>query len=381
MCSVRHRPIPSAAKLRAVCASAGVSALARTPMSRRASAQSSSVRNASSSTASCTAVSPARTSPVLPSTVTNVPAANLRPSGATMPPPRRSIVRSDAPTTQGSPRPRPITAAWLVMPPRAVTTASAACMPRISSGVVSRRTRMQGSPRAALACASSAVSTIRPVAAPGLAAMPRTMRSRGASAAICRCSSADSALGGTRRIASSREITPSRASATAIATVARSDRGTRTASRIDNSPSCSVNSISISSRRRVRIRPPAAVSAANASGHRSSSEGPRSSRVRYSASPCRSAARPWLCALNRPAIPGAPVPASTKRMTPDPLSPGPTPSAIACTTRPSPAPTGAPFASRSRRALVPSQARAMERSTSASWVAGSCGNASSVSAS
>ncbi len=81
----------------------------------------------------------------------------------------RSKRIDDAPTTQGIPMPRPITAAWLVMPPRSVSTAWAACIPRMSSGVVSRRTRMHVSPRAALACASLAVNTILPVAAPGLA--------------------------------------------------------------------------------------------------------------------------------------------------------------------------------------------------------------------
>ena len=42
--------------------------------------------------------------------------------------------------------PRATTAAWLVMPPRAVTMPSAACMPWMSSGLVSSRTRITPRP-------------------------------------------------------------------------------------------------------------------------------------------------------------------------------------------------------------------------------------------
>ena len=44
------------------------------------------------------------------------------------------------------PMPRATTAAWLVMPPRAVRMPSAACMPWMSSGLVSMRTRITASP-------------------------------------------------------------------------------------------------------------------------------------------------------------------------------------------------------------------------------------------
>ena len=55
-----------------------------------------------------------------------------------------------------------------VMPPRAVRMPSAACMPRMSSGDVSRRTRITRLPGCApCSSASSAWKTIRPVAAPG----------------------------------------------------------------------------------------------------------------------------------------------------------------------------------------------------------------------
>jgi hypothetical protein len=68
--------------------------------------------------------------------------------------------------------PRATTAAWLVMPPRAVTMPRAACMPWMSSGEVSSRTRMTASPSWLSRSASSASKTILPVAAPGLAGSP-----------------------------------------------------------------------------------------------------------------------------------------------------------------------------------------------------------------
>ena len=163
-----------------------------------------------------------------------------------------SILISDAPTTQGKPRPRPITAAWLVTPPRSVSTATTECIPRISSGPVSRRTNTAASPRAALAWASEAVKTIFPVAAPGLAAIPLANTVRGALGATCRCNSSDNAFGSTRINASSRGMIPSLAKSTAICTAALEDRTIRTASKIANLPLSSVNSICISSRKRFR---------------------------------------------------------------------------------------------------------------------------------
>lgn len=76
------------------------------------------------------------------------------------------------PHTHGLPQPRATTAAWLVMPPRAVRMPSAACMPPTSSGDVSRRTRMTFSPCSCHCSASSAVKTTRPTAAPGEAGRP-----------------------------------------------------------------------------------------------------------------------------------------------------------------------------------------------------------------
>ena len=63
--------------------------------------------------------------------------------------------------------PRATTAAWLVMPPRVVRIPLAACMPWMSSGLVSMRTRITLSPFCARASASSAENTAIPDAAPG----------------------------------------------------------------------------------------------------------------------------------------------------------------------------------------------------------------------
>src|SRR5207249_3880559 len=83
---------------------------------------------------------------------------------------------SFAPTTHVLPIPRATTAAWLVMPPRAVITACAATIPWKSSGEVSGRMRMTLRPSWASASASSASNTASPVAAPGAAGRPFATR-------------------------------------------------------------------------------------------------------------------------------------------------------------------------------------------------------------
>jgi len=100
------------------------------------------------------------------------------PSLKSLPPRRKrlpssSIAISWQPETQHSPMPRATTAAWLVMPPRTVRMPSAAFMPSMSSGDVSKRTRTTFSPRSFHALASTAVKTMRPQAAPGEAGRPR----------------------------------------------------------------------------------------------------------------------------------------------------------------------------------------------------------------
>ena len=68
--------------------------------------------------------------------------------------------------------PRATTAACEVLPPRLVSTPSAAIIPERSSGLVSRRTRTTFSPRSAHRTASSEENTALPTAAPGEAFMP-----------------------------------------------------------------------------------------------------------------------------------------------------------------------------------------------------------------
>ena len=69
MCSVRQSPMPSAPNLTATRASAGVSALARTPSLRTLSAQPISVPNSPDSAGSIIGTRPASTWPVEPSMV------------------------------------------------------------------------------------------------------------------------------------------------------------------------------------------------------------------------------------------------------------------------------------------------------------------------
>ena len=73
---------------------------------------------------------------------------------------------------QHLPQPRATSAAWLVMPPRAVRMPAAARMPSTSSGLVSSRTRMTFLPALAHSTASAEVNTIWPHAPPGPAGRP-----------------------------------------------------------------------------------------------------------------------------------------------------------------------------------------------------------------
>ena len=79
ICSVRHSPMPSAPNLTATRASAGVSALARTPSLRTLSAQPISVANSPDSCGSIIATLPASTWPVEPSTVMKSPCLKVCP--------------------------------------------------------------------------------------------------------------------------------------------------------------------------------------------------------------------------------------------------------------------------------------------------------------
>ena len=85
MCSVRHRPMPSAPKARAVFASIGVSALVRTCRVRAASTHFMSVAKSSSRRAGTSGMRPSSTSPDEPSTVMTSPSLNAAPAARMTP--------------------------------------------------------------------------------------------------------------------------------------------------------------------------------------------------------------------------------------------------------------------------------------------------------
>ncbi len=140
--------------------------------------------------------------------------------------------------------PRATTAAWLVMPPRVVTMPRAACMPWMSSGLVSIRTRITCSPLAARISASSELNTATPQAAPGLAGRPRDIRVRGAFGSSVGCSSWSRLAGLTRRTASSRSISPDCAISTAMRRLAPAVRLPLRVCSMYSFCCCTVNSMS-----------------------------------------------------------------------------------------------------------------------------------------
>ena len=187
MCSVRHSPMPWAPKRRARAASSGVSALARTSSRRTASARSRVRATAldqrrRTARRSRRSASPAESISGSGAEVDGArgavdgdrpcPRSTTVPSAAVKRRAPVSTASSSAPHTQTLPMPRATTAAWLVLPPRLVSTASAATMPGRSSGVVSWRTRTTFSPAAARRTASAESNTAAPTAAPGEAGTP-----------------------------------------------------------------------------------------------------------------------------------------------------------------------------------------------------------------
>ena len=85
------------------------------------------------------------TSPVRPSNATQSPSRTVCPFTVNVLP-CSSMASSPAPTIEGLPIWRPTTAACDVIPPVAVRTPCDTHMPWMSSGTVSRRTRMTGLP-------------------------------------------------------------------------------------------------------------------------------------------------------------------------------------------------------------------------------------------
>ena len=175
MCSVRQRPMPSAPSSRALSASAGVSAFARTPRRRTSSAQPSTVSNAfrissnaGSSVGSTSGTSSSVTSPLVPLMAMKSPAPiTCSPTRITRS--SRLILSSLAAVTHGTPMPRATSAAWLALPPRLVRMPLAAWKPATSLALVSGRTSTTARPSAAASTASWAVKTTSPLAPPGAA--------------------------------------------------------------------------------------------------------------------------------------------------------------------------------------------------------------------
>ena len=98
------------------------------------------------------------------------------PSWSTSP---TSVVHESAPTsrvcaphTAGRPRPRAITAAWLPMPPREVTTPATTDRAGSSAGEVSVVTRITDRPSSTTSSARQASNTATPRATPGETARP-----------------------------------------------------------------------------------------------------------------------------------------------------------------------------------------------------------------
>jgi len=143
---------------------------------------------------------------------------------------------------QHFPIPLATTAAWEVIPPRAVRMPLARFIPSRSSGEVSIRVRMVY----LYLAASSAKKTICPVAAPGEAGSPWAMTSAFFRAVGSKtgCRSSSSLLGVILRRASLSSISPSFIKSMAIFTMAAPVRFPFLVCRIQSFPCCMVNSIS-----------------------------------------------------------------------------------------------------------------------------------------
>ena len=161
MCSVRQSPIPSAPNSRALAASSGLSAFARTRSRRIPSAHSSTAEKSSLICGGTSGTEPTITSPVPPSIVIMSPSRSSWPRSRAVFA-RTSTCSASQPVTQGVPIPRATTAACEVRPPWAVRIPAACTIPWKSSGVVSQRTRITLSPALPRSSAVSASKTIAP---------------------------------------------------------------------------------------------------------------------------------------------------------------------------------------------------------------------------
>ena len=148
------------------------------------------------------------------------------------------------PATQHLPMPLATTAAWEVIPPRAVRIPWAACIPPMSSGDVSVRTRTTFSPLRAAFSASSAVKTTLPTAAPGDAGSPFAMTFTGVFGSKDGCIRRSSCSGSIRMIAVFLSISLSLTMSMAIFSDAAAVRLPTRVCSMYSLPSWTVNSMS-----------------------------------------------------------------------------------------------------------------------------------------
>ncbi len=207
MRSVLSSPMPSAPFSLAFLAISGVSAFAMTPSLLNSSAHESIVDSAPDSFGSTSGICLSYTRPLLPSIVTYSLDIGLLLTLIVCA--FWSIFISSAPTMHGFPMPLVTTAAWLVIPPLAVSTPSAAAIPAMSSGVVSGLTSITFSPLRFASCASATVNASFPIAAPGEAARPFANGLSFALGSICLYRSCSSCCGSILSNASSFVISPS----------------------------------------------------------------------------------------------------------------------------------------------------------------------------
>ena len=267
-----------------------------------------------------------------------------------------------------------MTAAWLDMPPRTVRTPAAACMPRMSSGLVSRRTR--------IAASSWACGGLGGLGGEDDAAGGRTGAGgeaggedvAGGGRVDLRVQVLDEAarLDAQQRLGAGDGAGVGEVDGDAHrgAGAAADRQGVEDGDRavLDGElelagvaePGGGADGRGVAARRAPRGRRPRAAAASGAP---------------------RRGALPGVCGRKSPASSGAPVRLLTSWMRPEPLRPGPVPSARRWTTRPRPAASGAPLAWRRMRAEAAFQARAMARAAASSWSAGCCGHGRPVSSS
>ena len=349
------------------------------PRSRAASAQSSSSEKAPPSSGGIIAGAPASTSPRVPSRVISAPSRKMRPSGAGQRAGRRGrgAGRRRRRRRAGRGRGRSPRRGWSCRR-ASVSTPRAACMPRMSSGLVSRRTRIVASSCAAAACAASAVKTMRPVAAPGLAARPVPKTSRGAAGSICGCRCSIRLRGSMRSSASSRVIDAG------VGEIDRdADRGAGVAARPAarrgrdlGRPRCANSSwqASPSPRSRARRRPRARRAPRADLLERRAAPAPRGGRVSSRRRRGRPAAGP-ACAAEAAASARRAGAASTGCMCPSRWRRGRGRAPAPARRARGRASAGAPLAWRRMRAEGAFQARAIARAAASSCVGGILGQA------